>query len=72
MAPSNTKALSQAINGLLKGYRVFKRIKTHCSTHNLIVHYDTSAIKLFPTSVSLQHEPKASDVITLVKITFSA
>ena len=37
-----------------------------------IVHYDTSAIKLFLTSVSLQHEPKASDVITLVKKTFFA
>ena len=35
-----------------------------------IVHYDTSAIKRFLTSVSLQHEPKASDVITLVKKTF--
>ena len=28
-----------------------------------IVHYDTSATKLFRTSVSLQHETKASDVI---------
>ena len=36
----------------------------------LIVHYDTSAMKRFLTSVSLQHEPKASDVITLVKKTF--
>ena len=36
----------------------------------LIVHYDTSAVKRFLTSVSLQHEPKASDVITLVKKTF--
>ena len=35
-----------------------------------IVHYDTSAMKSFLTSVSLQHEPKASDVITLVKKTF--
>ena len=35
-----------------------------------IVHYDTSAMKHFLTSVSLQHEPKASDVITLVKKTF--
>ena len=35
-----------------------------------IVHYATSAMKRFPTSVSLQHEPKASDVITLVKKTF--
>ena len=35
-----------------------------------IVHYDTSAMKRFLTSVSLQHEPKASDVITLVKKTF--
>ena len=34
---------------------------------DLIVHYDTSAMKRFLTSVSLQHEPKASDVITLVK-----
>ena len=30
----------------------------------------TSAMKPFLTSVSLQHEPKASDVITLVKKTF--
>ena len=37
-----------------------------------IVHYDTSAIKLFLTSVSLQHEPKVSDVIRLVKKTFFA
>ena len=36
----------------------------------IIVHYDTSAMKRFLTSVSLQHEPKASDVITLVKKTF--
>ena len=36
----------------------------------LIVHYDTSTMKRFLTSVSLQHEPKASDVITLVKKTF--
>ena len=36
----------------------------------LIVHYATSAMKRFLTSVSLQHEPKASDVITLVKKTF--
>ena len=35
-----------------------------------IVHYDTSATKRFLTSVSLQHEPQASDVITLVKKTF--
>ena len=36
----------------------------------VIVHYDTSAMKRFLTSVSLQHEPKASDVITLVTKTF--
>ena len=35
-----------------------------------IVHYGTSAMNRFLTSVSLQHEPKASDVITLVKKTF--
>ena len=35
-----------------------------------IVYYDTSAMKGFLTSVSLQHEPKASDVITIVKKTF--
>ena len=35
-----------------------------------IVHYATSAMKRFLTSVSLQHEPKASDPITLVKKTF--
>ena len=39
---------------------------------NVIVHYATSAMKRFLTSVSLQHEPKASDVITLVKKTFFA
>ena len=38
----------------------------------VIVHYATSAMKRFMTSVSLQHEPKASDVITLVKKTFFA
>ena len=37
-----------------------------------IVHYATSAMKRFLTSVSLQHEPKASDVITFVKKTFFA
>ena len=37
-----------------------------------IVHYATSAMKRFLTSVSLQHEPKARDVITLVKKTFFA
>ena len=31
-----------------------------------------SAMKRFLTSVSLQHEPKASNVITLVKKTFFA
>ena len=36
----------------------------------LIVHYDTSGMKRFLTSVSLQHEPQASDVIRLVKKTF--
>ena len=35
-----------------------------------IVHYDTSAMKRILTSVSLQHEPKASDVNALVKKTF--
>ena len=42
------------------------------STIEILVHYDTSAIKNFLTSVSLQHELKASDVITLVKKTFFA
>ena len=37
---------------------------------SVIVHYDTSAMKRFLTSVSLQHESKASDVITLVTKTF--
>ena len=36
----------------------------------IIVHYATSAMKRFLTSVNLQHEPKASDVITLVYKTF--
>ena len=35
-----------------------------------IVDYDTCAMKLFLTSVSLQHESKANDVITLVNKTF--
>ena len=43
------------------------RVRVH-----VIVHYATSAMKRFLTSVSLQHEPKASDVITLVKKTFFA
>ena len=43
-----------------------------CCKIEKIVHYDTSAMKRFLTSVSLQHEPKASDVITLVKKTFFA
>ena len=38
----------------------------------LVVHYDTSAMKRFLASVSLQHEPKVSDVITLVNKTFFA
>ena len=38
--------------------------------NRIIVHYDTSAMKRFLTSVSLQHEPKSSDIITLVKKTF--
>ena len=36
----------------------------------LIVHYDTSAMKRFLTSVSLQHEPKATDALTVAKKTF--
>ena len=42
------------------------------SGKEVIVHYATSAMKRFLTSVSLHHEPKASDVITLVKKTFFA
>ena len=45
-------------------------ILLRCDTIEKIIHYDTSAMKHFLTSVSLQHEPKASDVITLVKKTF--
>lgn len=37
-----------------------------------IVYYTTRAIKLFLTSVSLQHEPKASVAITRVRKTFIA
>ena len=37
-----------------------------------IVNYNTSVMKRFLTSVSLKHESKASDVITLVKKTFFA
>ena len=44
----------------------------HLVTQYEIVHYAMSAMKRFLTSVSLQHEPKASDVITLVKKTFFA
>ena len=36
------------------------------------ISYDTRAKKVFLTSVSLQHEPKASDVITLVRKSFIA
>ena len=54
-----------AINGI-KGARAEKY------TREKIVHYATSAMKRFLTSVSLQHQPKASDVITLVKKTFFA
>ena len=42
----------------------FKKKKNY-SRKRKIVHYDTSAMKRFLTSVSLQHEPSASDVITL-------
>ena len=48
---------------------IFHKIRNYHS-HGEIVHYDTSAMKRFLTSVSLQHEPKASSVITLVKKTF--
>ena len=48
----------------MQGMRRFER------SREKIVHYDTSAMKRFLTSVNLQHEPKASDVITLVKKTF--
>ena len=59
-------------------WSVIKTVKTTSFTGALtlgteeIVHYATSAMKRFLTSVSLQHEPKASDVITLVKKTFFA
>ena len=53
------------VNLINKAYNVFLHFEIA-----LIVHYDTSAMKGFLTSVSLQHEPKASDVITLVKKTF--
>ena len=65
--------------------KLFRKIKSESYIHSLnynhivpshkervIVHYATSAMKRFLTSVSLQHEPKASDVITLVKKTFFA
>ena len=44
--------------------------RTVQSNRAIIVHYATGAMKRFLTSVSLQYEPKASDVITLVKKTF--
>ena len=49
---------------------IFLLKKKNIFTHIKIVNYATSAMKRFLTSVSLQHEPKASDVITLVKKTF--
>ena len=56
---------------------LFQRLTGHESRHfqcqsRIIVHYAASAMKRFLTSVSLQHEPKASDVIRLVKKTFFA
>ena len=59
------KKITNFINFTILFYKM-KKIKFI----NKIVHYDTSAMKRFLTSVSLQHEPKASDVITLVKKTF--
>ena len=47
-----------------------KKVRKSVVKIEKIVHYDTSAMKRFMTSVSLQHEPKARDVITLVKKTF--
>ena len=47
------------------GYNLIVRLTI--SKHG-IIHYATSAMKRFLTS--LQHEPKASDIITLVKKTF--
>ena len=51
------------------GHTTAHRNHPNCKKY-AIVHYDTSAMKRCLTSVSLQHEPKASDVITLVKKTF--
>ena len=50
--------------------RVWKCGLTHFHTSWYKISYDTRAKNIFLTSVSLQHEPKASDVITLVKKTF--
>ena len=49
---------------------VIEHYSTLILSNETIIHYDTSAIRLFLTSVSLKHEPKVSDVITLVKKTF--
>ena len=48
------------------------RVEVVASPCDVIVHYDTSAMKLFLMSVSSQHDPKASNVITLVKKKFFA
>ena len=60
-----------------KNFEKMRRVVVHRENKirpefHLLVHYATSAMKRFLTSVSLQHEPKASDVITLVKKTFFA
>ena len=47
--------------------KVEKKVRRSVERIEKKVHYDTSAMKRFLTSVSLQHDPKASDVITLVK-----
>ena len=48
------------------------RVTEFAEINTKLVHWDTSAMKRFLMSASLQHEPKASDVITLVKKTFFA
>ena len=64
-------SLPQFRNGSVKD-RNLKACVSIITELERIVHYATSAMKRFLTSVSLQHEPKASDVITLVKKTFFA
>ena len=56
----------------MRFYARFMCENPHFHTEWYKITYDTRAKNVFLTSVSLQHEPKASDVITLVKKHFNA